>query len=317
MWYILWQSVCSHSQEMAQRYIFDFCIFSDSITLCSCQWKRRCCGDSLAQWSQHPWKRCKKWQKWEVVEEMERLRDRVNNYENGDLRGRWFVCEWGERERERERERICVLFGENGFDELESDILFLWFLCFGFVNCLGHLIIEWCVYSLIFSFVVFGFCFWFLHTLKLNGVNLRHCFLFSVFSLSHICWLFLHSFHSFSHELMFHDSHTLSFLLSSLSLPLPVLLSPSLPLFHFALFYISIICSLTVDDLRGYTLLDRRMKGCHNIHQIHAKYEEREKERGCLREQRGIIMKHEFMCVKEWKEWRKSQQMWGRKTEKR
>ena len=34
-----------------------------------------------------------------------------------------------------------------------------------------------------------------------------------------------------------------------------------------------------MDDLRGYTLLDRRMKGCHNIHQIHAKYKEREKER--------------------------------------
>ena len=32
-----------------------------------------------------------------------------------------------------------------------------------------------------------------------------------------------------------------------------------------------------MDDLRGYTLLDRRMKGCHNIHQIHAKYEERKR----------------------------------------
>ena len=40
----------------------------------------------------------------------------------------------------RERENLC-LFGENGFDELESDILFLDFT-FGFVNCLGHLIIE-------------------------------------------------------------------------------------------------------------------------------------------------------------------------------
>ena len=61
--------------------------------------------------------------------------------------------------RERERERICVLFGENGFDELKTDILFL---CFGFVNCLGHLIIEQCVYSLFFSFYsslvsLFGF----------------------------------------------------------------------------------------------------------------------------------------------------------------
>ena len=35
------------------------------------------------------------------------------------------VCVSEERERERERERICVLFGENGFDELENDILFL------------------------------------------------------------------------------------------------------------------------------------------------------------------------------------------------
>ena len=31
---------------------------------------------------------------------MERLRDRVNNYENGDLRGRWFLCV-------REKERGC------------------------------------------------------------------------------------------------------------------------------------------------------------------------------------------------------------------
>ena len=37
---------------------------------------------------------------------MERLRDRVNNYENGDLRGRWIVCERGERERERKRELV-------------------------------------------------------------------------------------------------------------------------------------------------------------------------------------------------------------------
>ena len=60
---------------------------------------------------------------------MERLRDRVNNYEIGDLRGRWFVCVC-----ERERERVCVLFGENGFVELKTDILFL---CFGFVNGLA------------------------------------------------------------------------------------------------------------------------------------------------------------------------------------
>ena len=44
---------------------------------------------------------------------MEKQRDRVNNYENGYLRGRRFVCELREkkrgvekeRERERERER--------------------------------------------------------------------------------------------------------------------------------------------------------------------------------------------------------------------
>ena len=51
---------------------------------------------------------------------MERLRDRVNNYENGDLRGRLFVCVSEERERE-----FVFLFRENGFDELGSDILFL------------------------------------------------------------------------------------------------------------------------------------------------------------------------------------------------
>ena len=89
---------------------------------------------------------------------MERPRDRVNIYENGDLRverererererGREKERqrerrEMKEKERERERERICDLFGENGFDELESDILFLCFFCFGFVNCLGLLIIE-------------------------------------------------------------------------------------------------------------------------------------------------------------------------------
>ena len=58
---------------------------------------------------------------------MERLTDRMNNYENGDLRGRWFVCEKRKGE-EREKEREFVfLFGENGFDELETDNLFFYF----------------------------------------------------------------------------------------------------------------------------------------------------------------------------------------------
>ncbi len=43
---------------MVQRYFFNFFI-SDSITLCSFQWKRRCCRDSAAEWSQHQSKRCK------------------------------------------------------------------------------------------------------------------------------------------------------------------------------------------------------------------------------------------------------------------
>ena len=43
------------------------------------------------------------------------------------------------------------------------------------------------------------------------------------------------------------------------------------------LFLFSFSIWLTVDDLRGYTLMDMRMKGCHHINQIHAKYEEREK----------------------------------------
>ena len=53
---------------------------------------------------------------------MERLRGRVNNYENGNLEANGLCVR---EERERERERICVLFGENGFGELESDILLL------------------------------------------------------------------------------------------------------------------------------------------------------------------------------------------------
>ncbi len=40
---------------LAQRYIFDVLI-SDSITPCSWEWKRRYCGDSAAEWSQHQWK---------------------------------------------------------------------------------------------------------------------------------------------------------------------------------------------------------------------------------------------------------------------
>ena len=67
--------------------------------------------------------------------------------------------------------------------------------------------------------------------------------------------------------------------LLSVSLCLSLSVTLTLSFFHFALFHIFRICSLTVNDLRGYTLLDRRMKRCHNIHQIHAKYEEREKER--------------------------------------
>ena len=60
-------------------------------------------------------------------------------------------------------------------------------------------------------------------------------------------------------------------------------------------------------------MLDRRMKGCHNIHQIHAKYEEREKERekenvdwerervkeGERQRETRRIMKQKFMCEKE------------------
>ena len=52
---------------MVERYILLICVFylyfciSDSITLCSFQWKRRCCGDSVAEWSQHQWKECKKY----------------------------------------------------------------------------------------------------------------------------------------------------------------------------------------------------------------------------------------------------------------
>ena len=47
------------------------------------------------------------------------------------------------------------------------------------------------------------------------------------------------------------------------------------------------------------------------------KQKERE-ERKCVREKRERIMKHEFMCEKEWKEWRKSQQICEREnTEKR
>ena len=55
---------------------------------------------------------------------MERLRDRVNNCEDGDLQVRWFVCEC------EERVRLFVIFGVKGFDELETDILF----GFGIVN---------------------------------------------------------------------------------------------------------------------------------------------------------------------------------------
>ena len=107
------------------------------------------------------------------------------------------------------------------------------------------------IYAIVFSFLCFLF----------------HIFIdsFSIpFILSHMnsCFMIL----------------TLSLSFSLLSLPLPVLLSPSLPLFHFALFYISIICSLTVDDLRGYTFLDRRMKGCHNIQQNTKKERKRERE---------------------------------------
>ncbi len=35
-------------------------LISDSITPSSWHWKRKCCGDSAAEWSQHQWKRCKK-----------------------------------------------------------------------------------------------------------------------------------------------------------------------------------------------------------------------------------------------------------------
>ena len=41
---------------------------------------------------------------------------------------------------------------------------------------------------------------------------------------------------------------------------------------------------------------------------------EGERERECVRDQREGIMKHEFMCEKEWKEWRKSQQICEREN---
>ena len=56
-----------------------------------------------------------------------------------------------------------------------------------------------------------------------------------------------------------------------------------------------------------------RKKTCQGVGR-----EEREGERECVREQRGSIMKYEFVCEKEWKEWRKSQQICEREnTEKR
>ena len=36
----------------------------------------------------------------------ERLRGRVNNYENGKFRGRWFVCE---ERKKREKENYCLI----------------------------------------------------------------------------------------------------------------------------------------------------------------------------------------------------------------
>ncbi len=73
MWYILWQRVCSHWQEKAQRYIFDILI-SDSITSCSLQWERKCCGDSGAEWSQHQ----RNWCKWYLIwrDKWSKLRER-------------------------------------------------------------------------------------------------------------------------------------------------------------------------------------------------------------------------------------------------
>ena len=84
----LTEGMFTFTGDGTEMYCWFLYICSDSITPCSLQWKKRCCGDSLAQWSQHQWKRCKKSLNWEVVEEMKWLSDKVNNYWNRDLRGR-------------------------------------------------------------------------------------------------------------------------------------------------------------------------------------------------------------------------------------
>ncbi len=45
-----------HIDKRWRRDIFLMFLISDSVTPCGRHWKKRCCGNSVAEWSQHQWK---------------------------------------------------------------------------------------------------------------------------------------------------------------------------------------------------------------------------------------------------------------------
>ncbi len=92
---------------MARRYLSN-ALISDPITHCSSLWKRRYCGDSAAEWSQHQWKKCKKYLCWRSSWFSDRERERS---EIGGGRGR--KQREGAKRRSRERGRSRRLFRES------------------------------------------------------------------------------------------------------------------------------------------------------------------------------------------------------------
>ena len=164
--YFMTASKIIFTRDYKERHDWFLYFFSDSITWCNFRWEWRFCGDSLALWSEHQWKRCKKSQKWNVVDKIKRLRDRVSDHENG-IQEADGLCE------SEERRKSVFLFWSDCICWMGN-----WYygFCFGFVNSFGCLIIGWCVYS----FLLFWFLFF--HTLTKSMSHIL--FSLSLFSFS-------------------------------------------------------------------------------------------------------------------------------------
>ena len=91
---------CMSTRDGTEIYLWYFW-FLDAIALCSRKWRRWHFGDSLVQWSQHPWKGCKKLQKREVVKE--------RKTKSGQW-WKWGFCVRGERWRRVKKGKTLVLY---------------------------------------------------------------------------------------------------------------------------------------------------------------------------------------------------------------